>query len=268
MIGTGALELPSVTLCAVTSVNVGATIAAMERCLAQIRFADAMLFTDVAIVPTNPAIRVVPIDRLKSIGDYSRFVLVELAAHIASEHCLVVQWDGFVLDAAVWDQRFLEFDYIGAPWPQFNDGWDVGNGGFSLRSRRLMECCGRMPLIDGRSEDLVICRDNRRALEAQGMRFASRELAARFAYERDRTGRRTFGFHGVFNMVDVVGADAFWNIYCRLDNRSTVYLDEAAITIALQQGCNAVWRRSKLRIDALQFRLKKRLQILLGWLVN
>ena len=40
------LALPSVTLCAVSSSNLRATVLAMETSLAQIEFADALLFTD------------------------------------------------------------------------------------------------------------------------------------------------------------------------------------------------------------------------------
>lgn len=263
--GIRKLELPSVTLCAVTSVNVDATVGAMERCLEHIGFADAILLTDAAIVPSHPAIKIRPIERLLSVGDYSRFILTNLANHIASEHCLIVQWDGFVIDAEAWDSEFLEFDYIGAPWPQFNDEWVVGNGGFSLRSRRLLVHSSEMPLIDGRPEDIMICRENRLALEALGMRFAPREVAARFAYERVRTSPVSFGFHGVFNMVDVVGADTFWDIYRRLDDRSTVWLDKAPIVRALRKGRNARWRSCKLRIDRWRFRLIKWLRLFSSW---
>jgi hypothetical protein len=143
------LHLPSVTLCAATSVNVDATIAALSACIDQVRFANCLLFTDGAVTADHRGISVVPLERLSSSSQYSNFMLRDLVDHVRTPHCLVVQWDGFVLDARSWDPQFLEFDYIGAPWPQFDDGHDVGNGGFSLRSRKLLEAC-RDPAFDVR----------------------------------------------------------------------------------------------------------------------
>ena len=69
------LELPQVTLCAVTSVNVAATVKALEQSMAQVDFAACKLFTDAEIVPTLMGIDVIKIPRLSSVADYSHFVL-------------------------------------------------------------------------------------------------------------------------------------------------------------------------------------------------
>ena len=135
------LSLPTVTLCAVTSVNVDATVAALQACLEQVNFAEALLLTDAKVGGNHPAIRVISIKKLNSARDYSEFILKDLGNHIQSAHCLVVQWDGFVLDSTMWSPRFLDYDYVGAVWPQFDDPYQVGNGGFSLRSRKLMDAC-------------------------------------------------------------------------------------------------------------------------------
>ena len=135
------LALSQVTVCAVTSVNVKATLRALEACATQIAFAECLLLTDVDLRPEHPDIRVVPIERINSTKVYSDFLLTQLVDHVQTSHCLVVQWDGHVLDPGRWSSDFLDYDYIGASWPQFNDGYDVGNGGFSLRSRRLMKAC-------------------------------------------------------------------------------------------------------------------------------
>jgi Protein of unknown function (DUF5672) len=247
------LGLPTVTLCAATSVNVAATVAAMDRCLAKARFADAVLFTDAQVAPNNPAIRVERIARLGSSEAYSRFMLAGLAGKISSDHCLVVQWDGFIIDSGAWDKAFLDCDYIGAPWPQFTDRLNVGNGGFSLRSRRLIEACADMQFSEGHPEDVLICRHKRAEFEAQGLRFASRELAERFAFERDRNALTSFGFHGAFNLIEAVGADAFWELYLGLDDPSTVYVDSVAIGSALRGGNRANWRRARLLVDHLWY---------------
>src|SRR5262245_61590852 len=72
---------------------------------------------------------------IRSLQEYSEFCIKELAKHMIRKHCLIVQEDGYIIRPHLWNPLWLNFDYIGAPW---GDGV-VGNGGFSLRSRRLME---------------------------------------------------------------------------------------------------------------------------------
>lgn len=135
------LELPQVTLVAVTSVNVAATVIALERSMAQVAFGAVKLIADHAPEALRPGIEWVRIAPLASASAYSGFVLERLADHVATSHALLAQWDGHVIHADRWRPEFLDHDYIGAAWPQFDDGFDVGNGGFSLRSRALMEAC-------------------------------------------------------------------------------------------------------------------------------
>src|SRR4051794_4803519 len=97
----------------------------------QVRFADVLLLADRMPQRLNSAISWRPINQLKSRADYSRFMLRELADHITTNHALCIQWDGFVVNGSGWDQRFLDYDYIGAVWPHFSNGQNVGNGGFS-----------------------------------------------------------------------------------------------------------------------------------------
>lgn len=225
---------------------------ALSTSLDQVRFADCILFTDQIISPTHQAIRVVQVDRMNSSRDYSYFLLSRLADYLETEHCLVVQWDGFVVDASCWDERFLDFDYIGAPWPQFEDGHDVGNGGFSLRSRKLVRAC-RDPLFQvAHPEDMAICRTNRSFLErTYGVRFADRETASRFAFERAQARGSAFGFHGIFNLVPVLGADRFWEIYRTLDDPSTAFVDYRLLFRQLADGANPFGRRARLTFDRL-----------------
>lgn len=138
---------------------------------------------------------------LKSRLDYSEFMLRELADHIGTSHALCVQWDGFVLRGGAWRLEFLDYDYIGAIWPHFKDGHNVGNGGFSLRSKRLLQASKELPFDGSHLEDVVICRLNRERLEADGIRFAPESVARRFAFEREAPDGDEFGFHGVFNLV-------------------------------------------------------------------
>ena len=157
------------------------------------------------------------VPRMSSTDDYSQFVLFELHQHVTTRFCLIVQADGYVVNPRSWSNRFLDYDYVGAPWPDgdraFRDvggqSHRVGNGGFSLRSRRLMiraaqftramDPSNRGKEIRHHYEDIEICVNHRVQLELEGFRFAPVDLAAEFATERtvEETVQFPFGFHGV-----------------------------------------------------------------------
>lgn len=243
------LSLPQVTVCAVTSVNVAATLRALEACLAQADFGACLLLTNAPVPPVDPRIRMVPIAPLESAAAYSDFILRRLPDHVATSHCLVVQWDGHIVDAGRWEDAFLDHDYIGASWPQFDDGHDVGNGGFSLRSRRLMEACRSPQFRAAHPEDVAIGRTNRAWLEAQGLRFAPRALADRFSAERTGDARAAFGYHGVFNMPRALGIAGFWQAYCQLDHRGTVKTDFWPLLRAVGHGKGGLGRMIQMLRD-------------------
>ena len=217
-----------------------------------VTFADCVLFTDSQQCDLGNGIRTVPSERFNSSREYSEFMIRKLADHIRTPHCLVVQWDGFVIDADRWNPQFLQFDFIGAPWPQFDDGLDVGNGGFSLRSQRLLKACQDSRFRLEGPEDVAICRVNRGLLEAEhGIRFAGPEMAEQFSFERTSPSHPTFGFHGVFNMADVIGPDAFWDVYSGLDDPTTVFVDYWRILRQLGVGREPTQRRTRLTCDRL-----------------
>ncbi|MGB3797144.1 MAG: DUF5672 family protein [Alteraurantiacibacter sp.] len=217
----------------------------MEKCMAYAQFADAVLFTDAGQVVAqdlNTAMRIVDIPKLESAMAYSDFMLRKLVDFIETDHCLVVQWDGHIIDPARWRPEFLDYDYVGASWPQFSDGYNVGNGGFSLRSHRMMKACLQSDFEIHHPEDVAICRSNRAFLEGQGMRFAPAALADAFSAERSGDPSESFGYHGVFLMPSVLGTDRFWEVYQSLDDRSSVRHDFGHLLKSLQCGQNLVLR--------------------------
>lgn len=137
----------------------------------------------------------------KSKDEYSKFIINELPAIITTDHVLIVQSDGYITNPELWDDSWLQYDYIGAPWP-FPPY--VGNGGFSLRSRKLLEAC-RGFYEEGVAEDIVICSKRREELIARGIKFAPLEVAARFSRELVHPGHPTFGFHGVHEFMCICG---------------------------------------------------------------
>lgn len=212
------IELPTVTLVAATGVAIKETVAAMRQSCRGLSFAEAILFTH-----ENPSIEPVDgiawrrIEPLRSRADYSHFMLRELVSHIKTDHVLCVQWDGFVIRPAAWSAQFLDYDYIGARWPQFAD-CTVGNGGFSLRSKRLLEAARKIELDQSEAEDLAICRRYRPTLEKSGIRFATPDVADAFSYERTEPSGREFGFHGIFNFRPLIGSQSLRNFLSTLDS--------------------------------------------------
>ncbi|MGC1816191.1 MAG: DUF5672 family protein [Casimicrobiaceae bacterium] len=202
------LQLPDVTLCCVDARNHALALRALARCRRDIEFARTIFLTDAvpAQVDVPADIDVIPAGPIESHDAYSRIVLKELYPHVATSHVLVVQWDGYVVHPEAWTDEFLGCDYLGAPWPDGQGGYSVGNGGFSLRSRKLLEA-----LQDDRfsarteAEDVTICGVHRARLESDfGIRFGDVDLARRFSFEmRAIAGVTTFGFHGVFNLCHV-----------------------------------------------------------------
>jgi len=196
------LELPDVTLVCVDTREPAFALLAMRRTMAGMRFGDAVLFTESARLGEQPeGIRVVDV-RVDTIEAYSAFMLRGLAERTHTSHLLVVQWDGFATRPQHWSFEFLRWDYIGARWHDRPPELSVGNGGFSLRSRRLLIALQDPQIRISHPEDICICLHNRERLERHhGICIAPPALAERFAYERLPPQQSTFGFHGLFNFA-------------------------------------------------------------------
>ena len=121
----------------------------------------------------------------------------------------------FSAGAVARKNEFLEYDYIGGPWPnkiQVNPNLllnleknPVGNGGFSLRSRKLAETTGKINFdslnFPMKAEDVVICHYLYKQMVDSGIRFAPPKLAAQFSMENiehlyGQDVNNVFGFHG------------------------------------------------------------------------
>jgi len=139
------------------------------------------------------------IPRFESIEDYSAFAIKGVVPVLETEFVLMIHWDGYVIDGSRWSDDFLSFDYIGAPWP-FETKYPVGNGGFSIRSRRLLQLMANSNLQYFHPEDMVICKVYRESLEKLGIRFADLDTAFRFSVEHGDPPGPTLGFHGMFNL--------------------------------------------------------------------
>lgn len=160
--------------------------------------------------------------------EYNLFMLYLLADLIDTDFVLTVQNDGFIINAKNWSDDFFQYDYIGAPVhcvvtthsnhietkplqsiplkPLDNHQWIPQNGGFSWRSRRILQApryynlfleipaphplnqADHIKKIQWRTvalhhEDVFLSVQYRSLLEKQGIRFAPIDVAYRFSNE-------------------------------------------------------------------------------------
>lgn len=158
---------------------------------------------------SNLSVEWIPIGPINSKQTYSRWMIKECFKHFDTESVLIVQRDGFVVDGSLWNDEFASFDYIGSPWPKFLQKitkCDIGNGGFSLRSRRLMNLISYFdyPSVDEVAEDVFISRLFP-LWQSIGFKLPTLEIASSFSLEwiLDEFSEplKTFGFHDKHNAI-------------------------------------------------------------------
>ena len=203
------VEIEHTTLLVLDHANHALAQRALALSLSGCCFEHVKWLTDRMIVV--PGVETVVTAPILSHADYSRFMVKELLAYVDTDHVLVVQWDGHVVNPAAWSPEFLLFDYIGARWDNALHRkaahHNVGNGGFSLRSRALLEALQDPAIVVTSAEDVTICRQYRNFLEDRhGIVFAPDDIADRFAFEHLEQPSMPFGFHSVSNLARFVGA--------------------------------------------------------------
>jgi hypothetical protein len=259
------LELPDVSLVCVDTREPAMALWALRRTLSGIRFGDAMLFTESSkLSAAVDGIRIVDV-RVDTIEAYSQFMLRGLAQHIVTSHLLVVQWDGFATRPQRWQSDFLEWDYIGARWHDKPTEHSVGNGGFSLRSRRLLNALHDPAIQISHPEDLCICLHNRERLERQhGIRIAPPAIADRFAYERVLPLQATFGFHGLFNFPREFTGEELRAALTALPDRQARGLDAHDLCASLIE-CGALDEAQLLLEKRRRLGMRDRRSLRLAW---
>ena len=209
------LPLPNVTLLAATSIEIDMTQLALRISFRNIKFGAVKLLSSSLPSKKYSDIEYISIPTINNIADYNRIIIEDLHKYFKTSHCLVVQPDSFVVDSDLWKDEFIQFDYIGAPWSeklQINSNLIldmkkncVGNGGFSLRSRKLVETTAKINFdslkFPFKNEDIIICHYLYEQMLDNGISFATPEIAAKFSMENEnrlygQDVNKVFGFHG------------------------------------------------------------------------
>lgn len=216
------LKLENITLFGVDCVDIHRLILASEICQKHIEFGDVKLLTSESQKFSHPQIQI--INPITSHYEYSKFILKEMNNYIDTEYALIIQYDGFILNPFAWSDSFYRYDYIGAPYV-FENKFIVGNGGFSLRSKKLLKILAEDNSINidnikndrqyksgnkiresKDNEDEIITRYKRDYLEHKGIEFAPLDVARRFSFEGNpiegKNWDNQFGFHN-FHYTDI-----------------------------------------------------------------
>lgn len=208
------LELPNVTLIAVSSVKIYETVKALEYSMKSINFGQVVLVTHERPKHLPEGITVKLSDPIIGIDAFNYMMVYDLHKYVDTDYALLVHYDGFVVNPQSWRDEFLKYDYIGSPWPlpssehtSYVDAEGnivrVGNS-VSLRSKRLLEFPSKNNIEwrqtpDGDyNEDIFLCCMCKCEMEKAGLKFAPIEVARYFGREHtlpETTGMDPFIFH-------------------------------------------------------------------------
>jgi hypothetical protein len=174
----------------------------------------------------------VKVNRFKKYTDEYNYITLKLLPHVAKEdYNLIIHADGFAVNRNAWDPQFLDYDYIGARWPS----GVVGNGGFCLRSKKLLDALLELDVGYKTSdfpedvindyenyvfdafgdkvipEDNTICKIYRPTLEQNyGIKFPYGDIIDKFAIEHNMSSPwlgKSLGFHGKHGVASHYGIE-------------------------------------------------------------
>jgi len=209
--------MDSITLFAIdgTGTELDCYLKIFDLCSKEFNFKKYTIVTASENIPTSDNIQFFKINKL-NYKEYQSFCVLETAKYIDTDYALFIQSDGFVVNGSNWNPEYLNYDYVGQPWLSESGkvfSWitdnneSVGEGGFSLRSKKLLDFCSKFDknqinnLVQyGSNEDFIICITARNLLKQNGFKFCTPELGKQFCAGIDIFNpeklNNSFGFHG------------------------------------------------------------------------
>lgn len=193
------ISLPNVTLIALTGKDFEAHKEAIDKSCKGIDFGAVKIIWD---------------EKIQDIDDWNYKIIYELHNYVDTDFCLLIHADGYIINPELWNEDWLQYDFIGAPWPLPSDGYSyrteegevirVGNS-VSLRSKKILEAPTKLGLkwksyYGNTNEDGFLCVHNRKTLIENGIKFAPLEVAKHFSKEHEieeNKGLTTFAFHSL-----------------------------------------------------------------------
>lgn len=193
------LSLPNITLICLTGKDFPAHDEAIKKSTEEINFGDVKVIYDY---------------KIKNINDWNKKIIYDLWKYVDTDFAILIHPDGYIIHPELWNPDWLNYDYIGAPWPLPKDSYSyrdvdgdivrVGNS-VSLRSKKILELPTQLELewrsyYGNTNEDGFLCCHNRHFLEEAGCVFAPLEVAKHFSKEHEipeNKGLQTFAFHSL-----------------------------------------------------------------------
>lgn len=184
-------QLKNIDLISVDTKNTHETVKALNYCKKFFDFGETILITDCE--EQFDGIKTIKIDKC----DYQaiNLYMFHYGRYTHNDFALCIHNDGHIINPNLWTDDFLKYDYIGAPWPN-PDVWpqfinikthlernNVGNGGFSLRSRKFLDYCLTFKDTESWSEDMFLSLLRYEDAVKYGIKFAPTELAYKFSME-------------------------------------------------------------------------------------
>jgi hypothetical protein len=206
------LNLKNVTLIAMASLDVEATVEALKYSSKNIDFGAIKLLSHYCPTNIDNTIAFNQIEKTKDIDEWSFKAIYTLPHFVDTDFAILIHADGFIVNPDSWKDEFFEYDYIGAPWPLPTDNFSyrdinnnlvrVGNS-VSLRSKRLLDLPNKLslswePFHGFYNEDGFICAKNKHIYDEHGMRIAPLDVAKYFSHETmipEIQGIKPFAFH-------------------------------------------------------------------------
>lgn len=141
------------------------------------------------------AVKIIWDEKINSIDSWNEKMIKELPMYVDTSHALIIHQDSEITNPGMWNDKWLQYDYCGSPWPLPKDGVSyktpsgrlirVGNS-VSLRSKKLMDLVATRPMgyhYGNNNEDGQICVWQRDWLEEQGCKFIPFEESIYFGKE-------------------------------------------------------------------------------------
>lgn len=191
------LDLSNITLVSVSTSNIYKAYHSLVYSTSGVKFNSVKLLSIEKPINFRKDFEFHKINKFNNIDEWSKFIIYDLNEYINTDYIILVHPDGFVVNPDSWKNEFLDFDYIGAPWPLPKDKFSyrdmdgklvrVGNS-VSLRSKKILELPSKLnlpwePFHGYYNEDGFLCVKNKIELESNGIKFADIDIAKYFSHE-------------------------------------------------------------------------------------
>lgn len=193
------LNLPNVTLICMTNSKLVEHQRALDISSEKIKFG---------------AVKLIHRPDIDTIDKWNKAMVYELGGYVDTDYAIIIHHDGYIINPELWNPDWLNYDYIGSPFPLPTDDFSyrdingviqrVGNS-VGLRSKKLMDLPKKIGMewksFHGfYNEDGYISVNMRHVFEEHGCKFAPLDVSVHFAKEheiQENVGLKTFMFHAI-----------------------------------------------------------------------